>query len=375
MSCYCRQALQPLVLQLPALNVSASLALSGAGLIEGLAAWLGARALPAAPWSPDPNWLELLAAMPRVRLNASAMATISALAQLRAQVLAQFGLDLLLPGQALAFARLVATLQARVSAMETAQFNPAGWLRLAALNGAIDQITLALQAGLLPPSPQLALSLTMPGGQPMAIWRALLAALRALVPLIAAAAQLNVSLTEAFTAQLAAALRIMRGIMLPGALGGTMLASLTAALSAVARLQVSLGVAPLELGFPAVHAMVQARLSALLPSLSARLALNISATTLLAELLALLPQIPYCPTSFATVDVMNAALAVHAQSAAALDWNVPPAQSLAAIRIGLPAVAFAAQVQAALGINAALAAPCPFGCDAAAIAAGVTLAA
>ncbi len=260
MGCFCHRTLGPLTLGLPRPERGAECrALPHANVALSLAGWLGARGLPAAPWQPDPNWLRQM--LPRLRMSASAMATVSALAQLRAQVLAQFGIDLLLPGSAAAFARIVATMNARLSAMASASFNPGAWIGLAGLNAAIDRVNLALQAGLLAPSASLAM--TTPGGLAMADWRAFLAALAGLAPLIAAASQLNISLAANFSAQLAAALRTLRGIALPGfsAANLAFMASLTGALSAVAQLHASLGIDPLALGFPAVQAMVSARLT------------------------------------------------------------------------------------------------------------------
>ena len=54
------------------------------------------------------------------------------------------------------------------------------------------------------------------------------------------------------------------------------MASLTAALNAVASLQASLGVSPLQLGFLAIQLRVSLKLSALLATLSARFGLNLS---------------------------------------------------------------------------------------------------
>ena len=366
MGCFCHRSLGPLALALPRLNVALTASLPRAEVALSLSAWLGARGLPAAPWQPEPDWLTL--PLPKPRLSASAMATVSALAQLRAQVLTQFGIDLLLPGQAAAFARIVATLNARLSAMAVGSFDPLAWLRLAALNGAIDQVNLALQAGLIAPSASLNLAMTMPGGVAMPDWRAFLAALASLAPLLAAAAQLNVSLAMDFSAQLAAALRLLRGIALPGigAGGLSLMASLTAALSAMARLQASLGIPPLELGFAGVQAMVSVRLTAMLAAVSAQLRVSVASPNLLAELLALLPALPYCPSTLANAATVQAALSIHAQALAALDWQVPALDQLAVLRIGLPACAFAAQLQAGLGIAAVLPAPCGGGCDAAA---------
>ena len=143
-------------------------------------------------------------------------------------------------------------------------------------------------------------------------WAGFLALLRALLPLIAAAANLNVSLTE--TAQFSAALRILARLSLPGLVAPQLMASLTAALNAVASLQASLGVSPLQLGFPAIQLRVSLKLSALLSTLSARFGLNLSGGggSLLAALLALLPNLPFVPTSLATSASVQAALQMSA---------------------------------------------------------------
>ncbi|MFZ0021002.1 MAG: hypothetical protein WAL10_27110 [Acetobacteraceae bacterium] len=356
MGCFCHSF--PPAGLLASLNLSASVALPGADIPLSLSAWLNLRGLPALPWEPLPNWLGL--PLPSLRLNLRAVATISALAQLRAQVLAQFGLDLLIPGQALMFVRIVATMNARLSALAHLNFNPLAWLRLAGLNAAIDQINLALRLGLLLPSPSLMLSLTLPGGIPMPQWAGFLALLRALLPMIAAAANLNVSLTE--TTQFSAALRILARLSLPGLVAPQLMASLTAALNAVASLQASLGVSPLQLGFLAIQLRVSLKLSALLATLSARFGLNLSGGggSLLAALLALLPNLPFVPTSFATSASVQAALQMSAF--ASLNWQVP--LSLPVIGIGLPTCAFAASLSATLGLQAVLSAPCVLGCDA-----------
>jgi hypothetical protein len=357
MGCFCHAALGPLMLQLPKLDIALSLDLPGANIPLGLSAWLSARGLPASPWLPDPAWLNLQLPIPR--LNLSAIATISALASLRAQVLAQFGIDLLIPGQVNAFARIVATMNARLSAM--AMINPLGWIQLANLNSAIDQITLALRAGLLLPSESLMLSLTMPGGYPMNLWAALLNLLRSLAPLIAAALHLNVGITA--IADFSAAIRILARLQLPALAAPGLMASLSAALSAVASLQLSLGVPVLQLGFPAIRLQIQAKLGALMSALSAHFGLSLQVPNLLAMLLAMLPKLPMIPTALATAEVVQLAMQAHAL--AALNWQVP--LSLPAIQIGLPTCSLVAQLQLALNLNAVLPSPCGSGCDAAAL--------
>jgi len=364
MGCFCHGSMGALTLALPSLNISASLALPGANVALGLQAYLNAAGLPAEPWLPDPGWLTL--PLPQLKLSAQAVATISAMASLRAQVLAQFGIDLLIPGQAMAMARIVATLNARLSAMANINFNPLGWLQLAQLNSAIDQVNLALSLGLLMPSASMMMSLTVPGGIPMPRWTSLLALLRALCPMIAAMAQLNVSLSASasMTAELAAALRIMAKLQLPALVAGELMVSLTAALSAVAQLQLSLGLSPLKLGFPAIQLRVQAKLAAMMSTLSVRFGLNVTLPNLLALLLSLLPKLPVVPTSFATSAVIQASLQLQAM--ASVNWQVP--SMMASLQIGLPTCAFVAQLQAALGITAVLPSPCASGCDAAKLA-------
>lgn len=357
MGCFCHAAMGPLSLTLPQLNLSASLDLQGASVPLGLSAWLNLRGLPCLPWEPLPAWLTT--PLPPVRLSMTAVASISALATLRAQALAQFGLDLLNPVQARAFARIIATMNARLSAIAHIQFNPLAWLSLARLNSAIDQVQLALRLGLLPPGPNLLLALTMPGGVPFAQWGNLLNFLRLLAPMIAACAQLNIALHE--TVALSAMLRVLARIQLPALAAPQFMATLSAALSAIAQLQLSLNVAPLALGFPALRLMVQAKLNALLPTLRAQLNVSIPpGGSLLQFLLSLLPDLPLIPTSFATAATVQAAF--QAQALAALNWQVsvmPPV-----LGIGLPALSFAANLQAALNIAAVLPKPCADGCDA-----------
>ncbi len=364
MGCFCHAALAPLSSALPQINVSAQLGLPGAAVPIGLSQWLGQRGLPAAPWAPEPAWLAV--PLPRMMMSAQTVATISALASLRAQAMSQYGLDLLKPQQAQAFARIVATMNARLSAMEAAHaaVDATAWRQLAMLNAAIDQVTQALNAGLLLPTPGLLLALTVPGGVPMPRWGGFLTALRALAPMIAATTQLGVSLAE--TAELSAALRVLARLALPALAAPQFMAGLTSALSAVAQLSASLGVSPLQLGFPAVQMRVQARLAALTAALAARFGMNLAAgglspEAMLAVVLAQLPQLPVVPTSFATSAVVQAAL--QAQPVAALNWQVPAAPP--AMQIGLPTVALTAQLQAALNVRAVQPAPCASGCDAA----------
>jgi len=137
--------------------------------------------------------------------------------------------------------------------------------------------------------------------------------------------------------------------------------NLIAALAAVAHLKLTLGVDPLEAGLPTVQMMVAARLQA--TAALVEQTLGVSLATLLADLLALAPSMlpEYCPTMMAPPAAVNAAVNLKVT---ALTWQVPPITSLPILNTGLPIAALAAQMNAALGLQASLV-PCAQGCDAA----------
>ncbi len=337
---------------------------AGIAFIQSLHVWLAVRALPSAPWTPDPSWLALN--IPSPALSAHAMATVAALARLRAMALAQFGIDLLQPSQHRAFARLVATLQLRVSAMASVS-TPVlqGWANLAALANALRAIEAALAQNLftLPPE-QLALRL-MPGGQPMAAWRPFLVSLRGASLLLETGAHLGITMTGDFRAELAAAVAVLRRLTLPGFPGVSGMASLTALLSAAAQLRAAFGGEPLLDGGQAAREQLLQLLRALLASLRV-LPPFANAGSVGFRLDASLPALSYSPALFATADTVRAAASIHAEAAAGLNWNVAESLQfqLPALTVGLPACAFAATLQAAAGVQAARAVPCGARCDA-----------
>ena len=343
--------------------------------IQALAAWLASMGQPAPLWQTDPAWIELQ--LPKLALSAQAMATISAFAQLRAQVLAQLDIDIAIPGQASGFVSLVATLQARLNAMISANaslglaINPLmpigsnfmSWSMLAALVNAIETIMAALAQGLLPLP-----TVNLP---PLGPYRPFLVQIHALLPLIAASAQLGLDLSGNITAQLAPMVRAMLQIKLPAfappAL--TLMANLTATLSAVARLSASLKIDVLAAGIVTVRQLVGEMLAALVKALQA--ALGLTPGALLAQALQIPKiQLPFTPGLMITGPVVQAALRINAQAMAALNWSVPPVSAVAVLSVGLPAIAATEQLKAALGITASLS-PCASGCEAAKLLAAV----
>jgi hypothetical protein len=362
MVCFCKHSTTRLALVLPKLDVAASLAASASAVaqMQLLANWLAAAGLPAAPWQPDPAWLEL--SLPKLSLNVSAMATLSAFAQLRAGALV-LGIDILVPGQANALTRLAATLNARLMALAAvgageiggaALLNPGAWAQLSAALNASAQVQAALQLGLFPTPP--------PSGPPLSIWRGFLSQLRALLPMIAVAGQLGLSASVNLAEELGPMLRTMLGIRMPALTASmSLMASLTTALTAVASLKLGLGVDPLQLGLPAVRLLVSARVTATADAV--RQQCGMSLARLLAMLLAELPRPPYCPTLMAPPAVVHAAAALNLPP---ITWQIPAISALPVLRVGLPVVALTAQLQSAMGIAPALT-PCGGGCDAAAL--------
>ena len=353
MSCFCRHSFGPLTLALPSLDVSLSATLPGAQAVLSLSAWHGSRGLPGAPWQPDPAWLSL--GLPQMRLSASTIGTISALAQLRAQVQAQFGLDLLAAADAAAFARIAATLEARLSV--AAGFNAQAWIELAALNAAVGSVRAALGAGLLAPSASLSLALSMPGGVAMGEWGGFLSAMAQLSALMTAAAQLDVDLSGGFAGHLSGSLELLASLRLPSLPTGSLLlmCHLAAALSAVAQLGASLDVRPLSIGFSAALALVQARLGGLSADLQAGLQASLPGLPRLAAGLS---------TGVGTGASVRAAMSLNARALATLDLQLGGAATL---RVGLPTCALAAQLQAVLGIAATTQSGCASLCNSEAV--------
>jgi hypothetical protein len=332
-----------------------------------LAQWLSRFGLPAPPWQPDPAWLRQ--PLPQPPFPAAAMGTLAGFAQLRDSALA-LGVDPLLPAQGMAFTRLAATVTARLTALldepavdQGLDTQAAAWSGAATTLAAVQQVQTALRLGAFPATPLGAIAAPSPA-LPLAPWRGFLRQLRPLLPLIALAGQLGLTLSASLPEQLAGGVRMMRAIPMPdlpvAAMG--LMARLTGLLSAVAQLRRSLGVDPLQLGLPAVTAMVAEQVARVAGTMRQELGCTP------AQLLAGLPQqMEYCPTLMAPPAVVHAAYALEMP---AVTWQVPPPAELPVLRDGLPLAGLCVQLQAALGTPMA-ARPCGARCDAAALATAV----
>ena len=336
MSCFCKVGLANLTATLPSLDLPLP-SLPGANLALSLAAQLGSLGLPALPWAPDPLWLDL--EIPKIALSASAMATLSALANLRATVMATLGLDLAVAAQATAFARLAATMSAHLPDLSLPGISLGlnTLIQLGSLNFAIDQIRLAMSLNLFLPS--------LPAFQLPALpqWRVFLSAMFSLLPVISVALQMNIALDASFAANLAASIRPLLSLQLP-AVDLSAALTLTGALAAVASLQLSLKINPLKISLPALQAMIAAKLELIPPSLT-------------------LPSLPYCPTLMITAPVVSLAASIPMPTLTAVaNWQVPSLTAIAALSIGLPTVGLAAAFPLAISAS-----PCGAICDAASV--------
>lgn len=350
MGCFCHKTLDALAPLLPQLNVSVSESLAVPKLLVSLMASLRKPGLPVPAPSISTTASASLSAMPSMQLSLAAIGTIAALAELRASAHQQFGIDLMVAAQAASFARIVATLNARLPALMNLRLNLSPWAQLAALNAAI-----ALTGG---PAAAVSTAVSLNADLPKLAGPAVL---------LAAAARLNVDFSANVSAQLAAALRAIVGISLPALAAPRLVANLTAALSAVVQLRENLGLDPLKLGFTAAVQVVSAKLEAALklgaqvPGAHVRLAASASASGRL--------------SLQATVQAaLQAALQANAQvmqqmaALAAINWQVPAITALPAVTVGLPVCALTTQLKAVLGIDAVRSAPCGPGCDAAKLA-------
>ncbi len=309
--------------------------------VTSAAGQLAARGLPAAPWQPDPAWLET--PVPTPKLDASAVATLSGLANMRSAAQSQLGVDVLAPGTGIALARIVATMNARMAAITNVP-DPAPWQKLADQNDAADRVI--QQLGSSASTEEYA----NPAGQPMAVWKPFLRQVRAMAPLIAATGQLDVSADDppAMPAAIATAVRSLRAVELPPIDDPQTVARLIALSSAVTRLQQSLGADPVRDGFAAVQDAVARKVA----EAAERLADKGSPAN-----------VPYCPSAIAPPAVVTAACSEGGRQIAGIAWHVPPASSFPAIRTVSLTAALVAQITAATGTNPVRSSPCS-NCDA-----------
>ena len=342
MSCFCIASLD----LLPSLNVDASLSLSVSA--QAAMALYGQISL-GMPGVPEPPF-----ALPQFDLTA--LASITAVAQLRAQAMASLGIDLTADAGVTALARLTATLDARMSAIASLNLNLDAWIQLASVNAVALDLTAIFEA-CLSASASAAFNVVMVppswGGSNLTLISALLTL----------SAQLDVSLDAEFMASLQVTASAIARAMADVSLDVAAAASLTAGFSAVAQLGASLGVNPLQAGLPAVRARVAANFSAM-ASLAAQLGFDLSLGV---------PSLPALPSIPGLSAAVTASLTVQLQAAASISAALSAAASVEMdLSVSaMVAASLSVSLSAALGINVALPAPCGM-CDLPAIMAALS---
>lgn len=361
MGCFCRLTMAPLAAQLEKLSQGTppedtpvaeptAAQQQAANKVAAVSNWLAARGLPAAPWRPDPAWRQVQ--LPTPKMTPGALATISGLLHLRAQALSQAGTDLLDPGQAEAFRRVIATMNQRLRQAPPPDVDTQQFTSLAQQNDDADQVAEALKSGLLEPSPENDGLYNSPAGVPMRDWGGLLRPLRQLAPLIAAVRHLGAD--EEDPEPLADALRKLARVKLPKLEQPERLRQLVRALSARQRLQDSLGDALLQKGPAAMLQKIQQKQAALAQALGEETP---------EQVVRKLPRRAVTPTTLATPAVVQAAQRM--QKLAAVTWKVP--ENLPLVDEGLAACHAIGQIARALASSPIRPAPCGSQCDAAAL--------
>ena len=314
----------------------------------------------------DLAWLELQ--LPTVAMSAQASATMMALVNARAAIMLAFNLDPLIPAHQVQLARIVATLNLRLALLAPLAADWRPWSALALLNGQLDTIKLALSAGLFESAHlQLNLALGASAISPsLPSWRALLAQLKALLPVIAIVEMLKLDLSASATAlsSLAVTIRGLRLVGLPALAMPHLVMQLIARNDAIVRLQASLGPLP----FPELRIQVALKLQAVLALLPP--SLSVSATT---GLLVGMPNLLPNPSLVINAPTVTAACRLSATFMAGLNWNVSAGLDLSLLTVGAPVaslvsglvgVGVTADVSLGLGLGPVLLSPCDGLCDA-----------
>ena len=267
MSCFCIASLPAL----PSLNLDASLSISvSAQASLDLYAQISAG-LPDLPW-PDLRLPGLrlpglrLPELPSLDISAGVMATLAATAQLKAMAQASLGIDLTTSFGITSIARLVATLDARMSAIAALNLNFAGWIQLAQINSVSLELSAVFQACLnVDARASAVFNMVVP---PLS-WN--VPSLPHISALLALSADLDVELIASLAATASAVAQATANITMDL----SAVASLAAGVSAIARLSASLGVNPLQVGLPRIRVLVAANFSAMV-SLAAELGIDFS---------------------------------------------------------------------------------------------------
>lgn len=360
MGCFCRNIVLP-----PIEPFNASFAIEPqAPLVTAVSAFLSARWLPPSlPWQPDLAWLDL--PLPTLPIPSASLSVLMSLVTARHSIQAALNLDVLLEADLLRLTRIVATLNLRMDLLRPLAEDWRPWMALAQLNAQLDIIQAALTAGLFEAVQlQAQLDLQASALNPsLPAWRALLARLLALAPLIAITNTLKLDLQDpGWVDRLAITIRGLRLVVLPKLADVALVLNLAARLDAMTRLHASLGALP----FAQLRLAVAAKLRAVLALLPPGLHLSEGGHAgVLVGMPALLPN----PSLIINAPTVTAAARLTASMTARLNWQVPDFAALPLLTVGSPVASVvtgmaALQASLGLGVGPVRLSPCGTGCDA-----------
>ncbi len=321
-------------------------------LIPAVSDWLAARWLPSPAWVPDEEWLDAEIAEPP--MAPQAMATVLGLFQAQQACEEDLGTDPADADQVRKLARIVGTLNRRMTDLAWVEQDARPWTRIALLNGQADTVRDAATQGVFEPKeeePQ----------APVGPWRPLLAKLKAVAPLVAIAQWQEVDLADPEAVEhLARTVRKLRRVALPPLENPVLLMRVIARTSAIARLKNSLGADPRTVPFERVVRAVERKVEAakrLLPE-----ALRVTDGRLDG-----MPTVQPNPGQLLNRETVEQAQKITPETMDKLHWQVPPMHELDLLISGSPVAALAKLIKQ-LGPDPVRQTPCGPQCDAGAVA-------
>ncbi len=317
-------------------------------LVSALATWLSARWLPAPPWNPDPEWLDL--AIPDPPMPATSFSVISGLVQAQAACLEELGVDVTQPDQQAKLARIVRTMNRRLPELEEVLQDDADWDSLAAQNDQIDTVAKAVRQGVFAPWADDRSEHDVPLGP----WRPLLTKVKAIAPLLAILRSLDIDPADQDApALLATQLRPLRGVKLPPIDAPLVSHGLIARLHALLRLQRSTGLNPRTVRFSQFQQAVQDKLDDTAAALPPEL------RTVEDDVRERSPN----PSMLLTRDIVEQIQLLQPQTVAQFNWSVPPFEELDLLTTAAPVATLVSQLKR-LGLPPVRSTPCGGTCDA-----------
>ena len=351
MGCFCAQAVTDLLDRKPAvaeerderpLAAPTAQATQAADLVVAVSQWLAIRWLPAEPWQPNSDWLEL--ELPPPPLPPAAIAVLCAVIQAGEQCASLLDLDPADPAGLRSLTRTIATLNRRTAALRQLADDDQPWSDVSTLNDQADAVRIAAAADVFEPE---AVKET-----PVAPWRPFLAKLKGLAPWIAIGQLLGIDLADpAALAVIAERVRALRAVRLPPLDDTVAVQRLVARASAIHRLERSLGFDPRKQSIAAIKALVDDKV------LAAAAALPKAVRTTPDGLLVAPPRQPN-PSLLASPAVVAVARRLPEL---ALPWKVPAFDQIPLLVTGSPVLALVRL----LGPGLVRTSPCNSGCDAA----------